>query len=312
MKKIGKSFMINNQLKAIYKRNLFAYNCYRFSNLISVSESSKLPIESTIFIDCRSAEEYKKNHIKNAVNISILFTYLSESTPEGMEKMKTTFEDVLQNKGITGKEHLVFYEDHLGTLKGVSCRGYYLLSLFGYDENKCHILNEGLKGWTKNNLPTEQGEEAPRQKSNFKISYNKSRFIDYESLNKEINSKDSKIKLLDVRDLEEWKGDSSSPYGPNFTPRKGRIPSAKHVLWTDLMNKEGTEFADKNVIESLVTNAGVKSKDDEIVVYCFKGCRSANSLVALKEAGYKNVKNYLGSWNEWSRNMNLKVDERKL
>jgi len=33
--------------------------------------------------------------------------------------------------------------------------------------------------------------------------------------------------------------------------------------------------------------------------------------VALKKAGYGNLRNYLGSWNEWSRDMDLPIDDKK-
>ena len=117
--------------------------------------------------------------------------------------------------------------------------------------------------------------------------------------------------LIDVRDPEEWNGWSSSPYGPNFAPRKGRIPTSKHLLWTDLMTSQGDDFKSDKDIEKLVEQLGVKDKSEEIVVYCFKGCRSANTLVALKKAGYGNLKNYLGSWNEWSRDTDLPIDDKK-
>ena len=34
-------------------------------------------------------------------------------------------------------------------------------------------------------------------------------------------------RILDVRDVDEWVADSSSPYGKDFCPRKGRIPGAR-------------------------------------------------------------------------------------
>ncbi len=37
---------------------------------------------------------------------------------------------------------------------------------------------------------------------------------------------DPTIKLLDNRDKDEWLGESSSPYGKDFAPRKGRIPGS--------------------------------------------------------------------------------------
>ena len=35
---------------------------------------------------------------------------------------------------------------------------------------------------------------------------------------------DPGVVKLDVRDVVEWIGESSSPYGKDFCPRKGRIP----------------------------------------------------------------------------------------
>ena len=75
------------------------------------------------------------------------------------------------------------------------------------------------------------------------------------------------------------------------------------------MNSQGDDFKSDKDIQKLVEQLGVKDKSQEIVVYCFRGSRSANTFVALKKAGYGNVKNYLGSWNEWSRDMELPIEE---
>ena len=49
--------------------------------------------------------------------------------------------------------------------------------------------------------------------------------------------------------------------------------------------------------------------DTPVVLYCFKGARASNTLVALKEAGIKDVSLYFGSWNEWSRDPALPIEE---
>ena len=46
-----------------------------------------------------------------------------------------------------------------------------------------------------------------------------------------------------------------------------------------------------------------------VIVYCFKGARASNTFLILKEAGIKNVKIYFGSWNEWSRDPSLPIEE---
>ena len=45
-----------------------------------------------------------------------------------------------------------------------------------------------------------------------------------------------------------------------------------------------------------------------VYLYCFKGARASNTLVALKEAGVQDVRMYFGSWNEWSRDESLPIE----
>ncbi len=45
-----------------------------------------------------------------------------------------------------------------------------------------------------------------------------------------------------------------------------------------------------------------------VYLYCFKGARASNTLVALKEAGIEDVRLYFGSWNEWSRDESLPIE----
>lgn len=302
-----------SKFNPIRLNNFFNIKRSFISNVIDSSVASKLDSKNTIFIDVRPEEAFKQGHIKGSVNIHSIFTYLFESKNNGLQKLADTFQETLQSKGINGKENLVFYESNLGALKGASCRGYYLMNLFGYDNSKLFILKDGYLGWSNTNPSKIEKESLPTTKGTFQVKLNKKDFIDWEQLNQIVNSKDNKdTSVIDVRDMEEWNAESSSPYGPNFTPRKGRIAIAKHLLWTDLMNKEGTDFKSEDEITNLVQKLGVNNKNQELVVYCFKGCRSANAFVALKKAGYNNIKNYLGSWNEWSRNMDLEIDSKRL
>jgi thiosulfate/3-mercaptopyruvate sulfurtransferase len=46
---------------------------------------------------------------------------------------------------------------------------------------------------------------------------------------------------------------------------------------------------------------------EEIVAYCHSGSRSALATLALRAAGY-DVRNYAGSWHEWSRHDELPIE----
>ena len=195
-----------------------------------------------------------------------------------------------------------------------------LYGFLEYEDKKLFILEDGIDGWKNNKDLKEEvqkGEESNKNKDNkdvFKSKIaEKNDLYRLEDMKKLVNNyKSANTHIIDVRDEEEWKGDSSSPYGKDYAPRKGRIPNAKFLLWTKLMENGNRNFKSNEEIEKLVKEVGIKDKNENIVVYCFKGARSSNSYVALKKAGYNNVKNYIGSWNEWSRYPELPIDDKKI
>ena len=70
---------------------------------------------------------------------------------------------------------------------------------------------------------------------------------------------------------------------------------------------EGPMFKSSEEILAECATVGVTPKTP-VVLYCFKGARASNTLVALKEAGVENVTLYFGSWNEWSRDPSLPIE----
>jgi len=47
--------------------------------------------EPLVIIDTRDADTYALGHIKDAINLREIFTYLATSTPEGLEDLTATF-----------------------------------------------------------------------------------------------------------------------------------------------------------------------------------------------------------------------------
>ena len=117
--------------------------------------------------------------------------------------------------------------------------------------------------------------------------------------------------LLDNRDACEWFCESSSPYDTpdkDFSPRRGRIPGATWVEWTELMDgSDSPTFKSPEEIREIMGEAGVKTTDD-IIIYCFKGSRASNTFAALKMAGFTKLRNYLGSWYEWAPDDSLPIE----
>jgi thiosulfate/3-mercaptopyruvate sulfurtransferase len=60
-------------------------------------------------------------------------------------------------------------------------------------------------------------------------------------------------------------------------------------------------------VQAECATAGI-APSDTVFLYCFKGARASNSFLALKQAGFTDVRMYFGSWNEWSRDPALPIE----
>jgi thiosulfate/3-mercaptopyruvate sulfurtransferase len=273
--------------------------------LVTPAELQAMMGPGVVVIDTRSPDAYAAGHIPGAVNLHEIFTYLATSTPEGMAELRQKFADAFGSVGLSGAETAVCYEASMNTGFGMSCRGYFLLSWLGYDNAK--VLHGGYQAWTAAGMDTST-EAATPTPATFPLSEKgASLMVDAQEMLAAVN--DPSVVKLDVRDVDEWVGTSSSPYGPDFCPRKGRIPGATWLEWYRMMKPTaaGPMFKAPAEIMAEAHTAGV-GPDTPVVLYCFKGARASNTLVALKEAGIKDVKMYFGSWNEWSRNPDLPIE----
>ncbi|MDH3980540.1 MAG: cupin domain-containing protein [Gammaproteobacteria bacterium] len=259
---------------------------------------------AVIFIDVRDAGDYAQGHIPGAVNIPELFTTLSMTTPEGLQEMEDTLKPLFSKAGVSRDKTVIFYEDDLGSRFGSSCRAYFQLTFFGHPN--AGILDGGFDQWKLEGFPADTSPVVPKP-SEFITSIQRSSLATIDDMMKALDHPETK--LLDNRDKEEWLGITSSPsgyYSPDFLPRKGRIPGARWVEWQNFMESaNGTRhFKSPEQVIAICAQAGLYP-DDDIIIYCFKGARAANTYVALKLAGFKHLRNYYGSWNEWSRNASL-------
>ena len=273
--------------------------------LISATELETLmKSEPVVLIDTRDADTFAAGHIPGAVNLREIFTFLATSTAEGLTELKGTFAQHFGAAGLSGAETAVFYEDALNSGYGQSCRGYYLLTWLGYPKVK--VLNGGYSAWKASDLHTTTDVATPTAAT----------FPAHLPMADVMLTKDEMLAalntdtvLLDVRDIDEWIGDSSSPYGKDYAPRKGRIPGAKWLEWYRFMKPSamGPMIKSPDEVKAEAATAGI-STDDTVYLYCFKGARASNTFLALKQAGFNDVRMYFGSWNEWSRDPALPIE----
>ncbi|HSB56765.1 MAG TPA: sulfurtransferase [Nitrosopumilaceae archaeon] len=255
---------------------------------IDVSELAKiLKDPNLILIDARAYKEYSIEHIPGAVNLDLFYYHWSDTSKEGMKAFDMEMQKILSYVGITTEKKVVFYDE----VSGMSAaRGVWLLLYFSHSQ--VFMLDGGMKKWKSENLPLETKTNGFKP-AKFSPKINKNIVVGYEYIKKNLD----KIKLVDSRTKEEFNGIEIR------AARGGHIPNAVNIDWKLNITEDGIMKNNQSLSELYQQI----SKDEEIVTYCQGGYRAANSFLALKKLGFKNVKVYLGSWSEWGNKLDLPV-----
>jgi thiosulfate/3-mercaptopyruvate sulfurtransferase len=259
--------------------------------MIDVSLFSKnLPLpENTLFIDCRNPDNYADGHIPGA--ISIYRDELSDSL--GIVLTKEQIEAMLSKKGIQNHDRLLLYDDN-GSVE--AARLWWVLDLYGF--NKAQIIDGGLEGWKAMGLPI-ANVPSPIAYSNFQFLEltDSTHFADMQEVEQAIGNKS--IKLLDNRSEEEYNGQTLKD-GASYS---GKIEGSVHLDYYNFIDQRPEAHKRLKPIsemQKILQDAGI-SPEDNIINYCHSGVRSALVTFVLTQLlDYPHVKNYDGSWCEWS------------
>ncbi len=251
-----------------------------------------------ILIDVRKRKEYLQGHIPNARNLWRPQIQDTTHPVEGIMATKEQMENVLSSLGVLPEDLIVIYD-----AKGNpdAARLWWILNYYGHE--KIALFDGGFPCWTKNNLPIENSAilNTPT-KYRFNGNRNLKHYADYKSVAKAIN--DTNTILLDTRSSEEFTGQLKK----GNAMRAGRIPSSININYNQVIRYDkGCTFKSLEELESLY-NSNKITPDKTIIAYCQSGVRSAHTTFVLTQIlGFKNVKNYDGSWLEWSSKTELPI-----
>ena len=138
----------------------------------------------------------------------------------------------------------------------------------------------------------------------FGVFFNQSSIATFDEVMAAI--KDTNTILIDTREPYEYSGSPFINKGVVLPCKKGAfnrgsIPTAIHLNWSILADLNGDHRikCEKDLKYDL-KNKGIDSKKN-IILYCHSGSRTSHTYYVLKHVlGYQHVKNYDGSWIEWS------------
>ena len=240
-----------------------------------------------VLIDTRSFREYSQGHIPNAVNLDLFSFHWIDTSKNGIESFNEQARKIFSYAGVTEKKNVVFYDTVSGML---AARGVWILQYFSHPQ--ASMLDGGITKWSG------EGRITTTKPSNFKPANfsgmpNPKILAGFQYILDNLN----KITILDVRSKGEFDGTLVR------AARAGHIPTSTNIDWNENISKDGTmkKNADLSEIYQL-------PRDAEIVTYCQGAYRAANTYIALKKIGFKNVKVYLGSWGEWGNELGLPIE----
>ncbi|MFY0690178.1 MAG: sulfurtransferase [Cyclobacteriaceae bacterium] len=267
--------------------------------LIEVDEMKQILDDQNVkIIDFRKREFYDQGHIEGALHI--WRSHLEDTTYayNGMMPTSNQLEQLFSDLGIGNDDTIVIYDDD-GLCD--AARLWWILDVFNF--SKVKMLNGGLKEWKEQGGITSQ-ESPIVERSSFKFSNDPS-MKHHISMQEFASLKTENVVILDTRTVDEYSGKMQK----NGAAKAGRIPNSIHQDWAYCIDfSKNKKFRSLNVLEAIYAQHNI-NKDDSIIVYCHSGVRSAHTTFVLTQLlGYQNVRNYDGSWTEWSHFSELKFE----
>ncbi|MCM3055123.1 sulfurtransferase [Caldibacillus thermoamylovorans] len=193
------------------------------------------------------------------------------------------FRREIEKAGIENTKTVVAYDGGEGAF---ASRFWWLLTYIGHD--KVYVLNGGFKGWVEAGYPTTK--EVPKPESaQYKVSIRKEMLATYEEIKEIVANKKKSPILIDSREKARYLGKEEP-----IDKIPGHIPGAIHKFWAEGLENgffKGSEEQKKRFAEL--------DQKEPIIVYCGSGVTATPNYIALKMAGYQNVKLYAGSYSDW-------------
>ncbi len=244
---------------------------------------------------------YAIGHIPGAVNIDWQMDLNDPIIRDYINKEQ--FEALMRRNGISNETTVVFYGDKNNWW---ATYAFWVFQLFGHTNAK--VMNGGRLKWI------DEGRELTRDVP----KYPETTYVAQERDDSKIRAFRDQVlahcqagkPMVDVRSPGEYRGEllHMPDYPQEGALRGGHIPGAKNVPWARAANPDGT-FKSVEELRAIYLEEQGLQPDDDVIAYCRIGERSSHTWFVLTYLlGFKNVRNYDGSWTEWGNAVRLPIE----
>ncbi len=263
-----------------------------------VSLLSGLEGRQPLLIDARTPEAHAAGHLPGAVHLSTYGCFAADTTPRGLAAFVDEVAGRLASVGVSMDRPVVVYEDGTGMR---AARELWILQYLGHP--RAYMLHGGLNQWRDAGGAVSAGPVAPRAAS-FVPIIQPSVLATADEIARGLASTDAGAiprTLIDVRDASEFAGTDDTP----CCARRGHLPGAVWIEWTQFL--DGDRLLAPAAVHALLRSHGIDGQG-ELIPYCHRGARSASAFHAMRLAGLPQVRNFIGSWHEWSARPTLPIE----
>ncbi len=204
------------------------------------------------------------------------------------------FQALLRKLGISNETLVVFYGDKNNWWAAYA---FWVFRLFGFTNTR--LLDGGRLKWETEGRPLVTGRTTFPETS-FSAKERDDAAI-RAFLPEVLAHSNAAGQLVDVRSPQEYTGEKlhMPEYPQEGAMRGGHIPGARSVPWARAANTDGT-FKSADELRAIYEAEHDLHAGASTITYCRIGERSSHTWFALTYLlGYRDVKNYDGSWTEY-------------
>jgi thiosulfate/3-mercaptopyruvate sulfurtransferase len=235
---------------------------------------------------------YDAGHIPGAIGFNWQ-TQLQDQVKRDIVSQEA-FEKLVGAAGISPADTVIVYGDNNNWF---AAYGFWLFKIYGHKDVR--LMNGGRVKWLNESdkqLTTDPPTVTP---TTYKVTQTN---LELRAFVPQVfdASKGGKWNLVDVRSPDEFTGKVIAPPGMSETAQRGgHIPGATSVPWSTAVNPDGT-FKRSDELRTIYINQKGVDPEKDTIAYCRIGERSSHTWFVLQYLlGFKNVKNYDGSWTEY-------------